>query len=150
MCPSGDLLSPGAEYFELVKESVGHHFDSLASPDELVAFFGSLAEAAITACTSAPSRDGSYQGADVNSTLGLQLRMAYARYTAMPFEVSREGWAAGDGGGQVSTGRAGPQADGPRCRLASAIAAKRGGKSVLLWLEPCAASRGLRGLLPPP
>lgn len=97
MCPSGDPLSPEAEYFEAVKQSIGHHFDSLASPDDLIAFFGSLAEAAITACTSAPSPDGTWQGADVNSAMGLQLRMAYARYTAMPFEAS----ACAVGGGVV-------------------------------------------------
>lgn len=60
---------------------------ALESPDDLVCLFGILADGVITSATSAPAGAGEEQGADANSAAGLYLRTAYARYTAMPFEV---------------------------------------------------------------
>lgn len=66
----------------------------LESPDDLVAFFGALAEGVITSATSAPA-EGEDGGADASSVLGVYLRMVYARYTAMSYEVGWRGWEAG-------------------------------------------------------
>lgn len=49
-------------------------------------FFAALSEGVITSATSAPA-PGDDAGADASSAIGLYLRMTYARYTAMPFEV---------------------------------------------------------------
>lgn len=86
MCPTADELSPEAEYFAAVKSCVGQHLAALESPDDLVGFFGSLAEGVITSCTSAAG-DGEERGTDASSAMGVYLRMVYARYTAMPYEV---------------------------------------------------------------
>jgi len=48
----------------------------------------------ITSATSAPA-EGEDGGADASSVLGVYLRMVYARYTAMSYEVGWRGWEAG-------------------------------------------------------
>lgn len=95
LCPIGDELSAEAEYFGVVKAAAGQRLAALESPDDLVGFFGALAEGVITSCTSAPPEGAGEQGADASSAMGLYLRMVYARYTAMPFEVG--GWVCWEG-----------------------------------------------------
>ena len=94
LCPHGDEASAEAEFFGAVKAAVGQRLALLESPDDLVAFFGALAEGVITSATSVPA-DGEEGGADASSALGIHLRMVYARYTAMSFEVGQAGWRAG-------------------------------------------------------
>lgn len=86
VCPHGDEASPEADFFGAVKAGVGQRLALLETPDDLVAFFGALAEGVITSATSAPA-EGEDGGADASSALGVYLRMVYARYTAMSFEV---------------------------------------------------------------
>lgn len=90
VCPHGDEASPEADFFGAVKAAVGQRLALLETPDDLVAFFGALAEGVITSATSAPA-EGDDGGADASSALGVYLRMVYARYTAMSFEVGRCG-----------------------------------------------------------
>ena len=87
------------QYFVAVKDSVGARLSALDAPDDLVLLCKLLAEdvpaagllAAINDCTSAPDTSEGGDGADASSAMGLYLRMAYARSTAMPFEVRWRG-----------------------------------------------------------
>ncbi len=94
LCPHGDEASAEADFFGAIKAGVGQRLALLESPDDLVAFFGALAEGVITSATSAPA-EGEDGGADASSVLGVYLRMVYARYTAMSYEVGWRGWEAG-------------------------------------------------------
>ena len=97
VCPHGDEASPEADFFGAVKAGVGQRLALLETPDDLVAFFGALAEGVITSATSAPA-EGEDGGADASSALGVYLRMVYARYTAMSFEVGGSKGCAWPGG----------------------------------------------------
>ena len=100
ICPGADEQSVEGQYFLAVKDSVGARLSALGCPDDLVLLCKLLAEdvpavglmAAINDCTSAPgdASEGG-DGADASSAMGLYLRMAYARSTAMPFEVRWRG-----------------------------------------------------------
>jgi hypothetical protein len=95
VCRGGGEGGEAAEYCGQLKGALGERLSQLGTPDDLVAFFASLADSAITHCTSGPE-DSPAVGADASSALGLHLRLCCARYAAMPFEVS---WQAGGMGG---------------------------------------------------
>lgn len=90
---------------------MGQHLAVLESPDDLVGFFDSLAEGVIVAAGAAPGRGEEQHGADANSAMGLYLRMACARYTAMSFEAG----AAGKGDGAWGRGARGRRGGGGSC-----------------------------------
>lgn len=86
VCPRAEEGSTAAAYFVTIKSAVGQHLSGLELPDDLVSLFTSLRDSVINQCTSAPA-ESEGEGADASSAMGLYLRMCYARYTAMPFEV---------------------------------------------------------------